>query len=86
MIEEPTEEQLCKEDVDSGAIVDMEHALLMEPLTKACVSLENELDVFYTTSARNAIINNMTVDELRQFITSLNSMIKNIRDIKGSAR
>lgn len=85
MIEEPTEEQLCKEDVESGAIIDMEHALLMEPLTKACVFLENELDVFYTTSARNAIINKMSADELRQFITSLKSMTKNIRDIKRSA-
>lgn len=74
------------EDVVNGHIIDMEHAELMEPLTEACTDLENELEIFYTTNERNAIINNMTVDELRQFIASLNSMTKNIRNIKGSAR
>jgi len=74
------------EDVTAGRIVDMAHAELMMPLTEACSELENELESFYKTTERNSIINNMTVDELRQFITSLNSMTKNIRDIKGSAR
>lgn len=74
------------EDVVNGHIINMEHAELMEPLTEACMDLENELEIFYTTNERNAIINNMTVDELRQFIASLNSMTKNIRNIKGSAR
>ena len=74
------------EDVVNGHIINMEHAELMEPLTEACTDLENELEIFYTTNERNAIINNMTVDELRQFIASLNSMTKNIQNIKRSAR
>lgn len=74
------------EDVTAGRIVDMAHAELMIPLTDACSELENELESFYKTTERNSIINNMTVDELRQFIASLNSMTKNIRNIKGSAR
>lgn len=74
------------EDVTAGRIVDMAHAELMMPLTDACSELENELESFYKTTERNSIINNMTVDELRQFIASLNSMTKNIRNIKGSAR
>jgi len=74
------------EDVTAGRIVDMAHAELMMPLTDACSELENELESFYKTTERNAIINNMTVDELRQFIASLNSMTKNIRNIKRSAR
>lgn len=74
------------EDVSAGRIVDMAHAELMMPLTDACSELENELESFYNTTERNSIINNMTVDELRQFISSLNSMTKNVRDIKGSAR
>lgn len=74
------------EDVTAGRIIDMAHAELITPLTDACAELKNELDAFYTTTECNAIVNKMTVDEIREFIASLNSMIKIIRDIKGSAR
>lgn len=50
------------EDVASGRIIDMAHAELMTPLTDACADLETELETFYKTTARNAVINKMTVD------------------------
>jgi hypothetical protein len=62
------------EDVAAGRIVDIEHARLMEPLTEACVDLENELDEFYTTSVRDAVINKMSVEELQALISSMKSM------------
>lgn len=62
------------EDVASGRIVDIEHARLMEPLTEACIDLENELDEFYTTSVRDAVINKMSVDDLQALIESLKSL------------
>lgn len=48
------------EDVTKGFIVDMEHAELMVPLTEAVSELEDELQDFYRTSTRNAVINKST--------------------------
>lgn len=73
------------EDVVAGHIVDMEHAELMTPLTDACADLETELETFYETTARNAIINRMTVDELNKLIASMKSMTDSIRALKKSA-
>lgn len=73
------------EDVAAGHIVDMKHAELMAPLTEACTDLENELETFYQTSARNAVINRMTVDELNKLIASMKSMTDSIRELKKSA-
>ena len=73
------------EDVVAGRIIDMEHAELMTPLTDACVDLETELETFYETSARNAVINRMTVDELNKLIASMKSMTDSIRALKKSA-
>ena len=73
------------EDVVAGLIVDMEHAELMTPLTDACADLETELETFYETTARNAIINRMTVDELNKLIASMKSMTDSIRELKKSA-
>lgn len=73
------------EDVSNGLIVDMEHAELMEPLTEVVSELEDELQDFYTTSTRNAVVNNMSVDELKKFIVSLRNMMDSIRKMKESA-
>ena len=73
------------EDVVAGRIIDMEHAELMTPLTDACADLETELETFYETSARNAVINRMTVDELNKLIASMKSMTDSIRALKKSA-
>lgn len=73
------------EDVSNGLIVDMEHAELMEPLTEVVSELEDELQDFYTTSTRNAVVNNMSVDELKKFIVSLRNMTDPIRKMKESA-
>ena len=73
------------EDVTNGLIVDMEHAELMSPLTEVVSELEDELQDFYTTSTRNAVINKMTVDELKKFIATLKSMTDSIRKMKESA-
>ena len=72
------------EDVTAGRIIDMEHAELMTPLTEACADLETELETFYETSARNAIINRMTVDELQALIDSLKSTTDSIRKQKSA--
>lgn len=72
------------EDVAAGRIVDIEHARLMEPLTEACVDLENELDEFYTTSVRDAVINKMSVEELQALIESLKSTTESIRRLKSA--
>jgi hypothetical protein len=72
------------EDVVSGRIVDMEHAELMAPLTEACTDLENELETFYRTSSRNAVINKMMVDELNKLIESLKSTTDFIRKLKSA--
>ena len=72
------------EDVVAGRIIDMEHAELMTPLTDACVDLETELETFYETSARNAVINRMTVDELQALIDSLKSTTDSIRKLKAA--
>ena len=72
------------EDVAAGRIVDIEHARLMEPLTEACADLENELDEFYTTSVRNAVINKMSVEELQALIESLKSTTGSIRRLKSA--
>ena len=74
------------EDVVAGRIIDMEHAELMIPLTDACADLETELETFYETTARNAIINRMTVDELNKLIASMKSMTDSIRALKKSAK
>ena len=71
------------EDVVAGRIIDMAHAELMTPLTEACTDLENELETFYQTSARNAVINRMTVDELQALIESLKSTTNSIRKLKS---
>ena len=72
------------EDVANGVIVDAEHMELMEPLTEVVSELEDdELQDFYTTSVRNAVINNMTVDELKRFIATLKSMTDSIRKMKS---
>lgn len=73
------------EDVSNGLIVDMEHAELMSPLTEVVSEIEDELQDFYTTSTRNAVINKMTVDELKKFIATLKSMTDSIRRLKESA-
>ncbi|WP_407458141.1 hypothetical protein [Fibrobacter sp.] len=73
------------EDIAAGRIVDIEHARLMKPLTEACADLENELDEFYTTSVRDAVINKMSVEELQALISSMKSMTDSIRAIKKSA-
>ena len=73
------------ENVSNGLIVDMEHAELMSPLTEVVSELEDELQDFYTTSTRNAVINKMTVDELKKFIATLKSMTDSIRRLKESA-
>ena len=73
------------EDVVAGRIIDMAHADLMMPLTEACTDLESELETFYRTSARNAVINRMTVDELNKLIASMKSMTDSIRALKKSA-
>lgn len=70
------------EDVANGLIVDMEHMELMEPLTDAVSELEDELEKFYETRTRNAIINKMTVDDLNRLIDSIKAMT---RTIKGYA-
>ena len=72
------------EDVAAGRIVDIEHARLMEPLTEACVDLENELDEFYTTSVRDAVINKMSVEELQALIESLKSTTDTIKRLKSA--
>jgi len=74
------------EDVANGVIVDAEHMELMEPLTEVVSELEDELQDFYTTSTRNAVINKMTVDELKKFIATLKSMTDSIRRLKESVR
>ena len=74
------------EDVAAGRIIDMAHADLMMPLTEACTDLESELETFYETTARNAIINRMTVDELNKLIASMKSMTDSIRALKKSAK
>ena len=73
------------EDVASGRIIDQEHAELMEPLTEVVSELEDELQYFYTTSTRNAVVNNMSVDELKKFIATLKCMTDSIRKMKESA-
>ena len=73
------------EDVANGVIVDVEHMELMEPLTEAISELEDELQDFYSTSTRNAVINKMTVDELKKFIATLKSMTDSIRKMNESA-
>ena len=73
------------EDVAAGRIIDMAHADLMMPLTEACTDLENELETFYQTSARNAVINRMSVNELNELIASMKSMTDSIRALKKSA-
>ncbi len=72
------------EDVAAGRIVDIEHARLMKPLTEACADLENELDEFYTTSVRDAVINKMSVEELQTLIESLKSTTEFIRRLKSA--
>jgi len=72
------------EDVAAGRIVDIEHARLMKPLTEACADLENELDEFYTTSVRDAVINKMSVEELQTLIESLKSTTESIRRLKSA--
>ena len=72
------------EDVAAGRIISMEHAELMAPLTEACTDLENELETFYRTSARNAVINKMTVDELNELIALLRSTTDSIRKLKSA--
>ena len=67
------------EDVASGRIIDQEHAELMEPLTEAVSELEDELQQFYETSTRNAIINKMTVDNLNSLIDSIKVLTQTIK-------
>lgn len=64
----------------NGLIVDMEHADLMEPLTNAVSELEDELEQFYETSTRNAIINKMTVGDLNRLIDSIKGLTQTIKD------
>ena len=73
------------EDVVAGRIIDMAHAELMTPLTDACADLETELETFYKTTAWNAVINRMSVDELNKLIASMKSMTDSIRELKKSA-
>ena len=72
------------EDVVAGRIIDMEHAELMTPLIDACADLETELETFYETTARNAVINRMTVDELNELIALLRSTTDSIRKLKSA--
>lgn len=74
MEKELSDEELNRLDVESGAIVDMAHADLMEPLTEACGKLQDTLEVFFVTSRRNQIINKMSVDELNALIASITAM------------
>ena len=67
------------EDVGNGHIIDMVHAELMEPLTESCADLENELQIFYMTEKRNAIINKMSVDELKSLIDAMKTLTHTIR-------
>jgi len=67
------------EDVVNGRIVDMAHAELMEPLTEACCDLENELEQFYSTDSRNAVVNKMTLDDLNSLIDSIKALTKTIK-------
>lgn len=73
------------EDVVNGHIIDMEHAELMESLTEACSDLENGLQIFYTTTNRNSIINRMSVAELKTLISSMNAMTKTIENFISRA-
>ena len=72
-------------NVVAGRIIDMAHAELMTSLTDACADLETELETFYKTTARNAVINRMSVDELNKLIASMKSMTDSIRELKKSA-
>ena len=72
------------EDVVAGRIIDMAHAELMTPLTDACADLETELKTFYETTAQNAVINRMSVDELQALIDSLKSTTDSIRKLKAA--
>ena len=72
------------EDVVAGRIIDMAHVELMTPLTDACADLETELETFYETTARNAVINRMSVDELQALIDSLKSTTDSIRKLKAA--
>ena len=67
------------EDVVNGHIIDMAHAELMEPLTDSCADLEGELQMFYMTEKRNAIINKMSVDELKSLIDAMKTLTHTIR-------
>ena len=67
------------EDVVNGRIVDMAHAELMESLTEACCDLENELEQFYSTDSRNAVVNKMTLDDLNSLIDSIKALTKTIK-------
>ena len=67
------------EDVVNGHIIDMAHAELMESLTDSCSDLENELQMFYMTEKRNAVINKMSVDELKNLIGEMNTLTQTIR-------
>ena len=59
-------ETMLNDIIETGVIVDAEHMELMEPLTEVASELEDELQDFYSTSTRNAVINKMTVDELKK--------------------
>lgn len=72
------------EDVACGRIKDQEHAELMGPLTDVVSELEDELQDFYVTSTRNAVINNMTVADLKKFIASLKTVTESIQKLKES--
>ena len=67
------------EDVANGVIVYAEHMELMEPLTEVVSELEDELEQFYETETRNAIINKMTVDELNCLIDSIKALTLTIK-------
>ena len=67
------------EDVVNGHIVDMAHAELMEPLTDSCSDVENELQMFYMTEKRNAVINKMSVDEVKSLIYAMNTLTQTIK-------
>ena len=73
------------EDVVNDHIIDMDHAQLMEPLTEACSDLENGLQIFYTTTERNAIINRMSIAELKTLISSMKAMAKTIENFISKA-
>ena len=72
------------EDVTAGRVIDMEHAELMLPLTDACVDLEDELEIFYQTTARNAVVNKMTIEQLNELIALLRSTTDSIRKLKSA--